>query len=158
MQIDGAVAANVKRLREERKWSTADLAGRLGVGRHITRDYERPRKGAPQRQFLWEEIVNLCAVFNVTIFQLVLPPEGHRTLPPGLEHLPLMVPQVIEARGSDFIKAQWRRDDRGMLLDVLIYPGFEPEHIDTLISMKARREEWLIEELKTLLSEKEKDQ
>lgn len=56
------------------------------------------------------------------------------------------------------MRAHWQRDDRGALLDVLIGPGFEPEHIDALISMKERREERLIEELKNLLTDKEKDQ
>jgi hypothetical protein len=136
----------------------AELAEKLGVSRHRVYDYERPRKGAKQRSFLWQEIVNLCAVFDVTIFELVLPEEGRRTVPTGWEHLPLVIPRVVDEEGSDEMKAHWRRDDRGMLLDVLIGSGFEPEHIDTLISMKAHREERLIEELKKLLGEKGKDQ
>lgn len=89
------VAPNVRRLREDRGWSTADLAGRLGVGRHVVRDYERKRKGATQRQFLWSEIVSLCAVFDATIFDLILPEKGHRTVPSGWEHLPLVIPKVV---------------------------------------------------------------
>lgn len=158
MSFDEVVAANLRRIREEKGLSVAELAEALGVGRHAVYDFERPRKGAQQRQFLWSEIVNLCAVFDVTIFELVLPEKGHRTVPDAWKHLPLVVPSVVDAEGSDEMRAHWRRDDRGMLLDVLIGPGFEPEHIDTLISMKARREERLIEELKTLFSEKEKDQ
>ena len=156
--MDEAVAANVKKLREARKWTTADLADRLRIGRHVARDYERPRKGAQQRQFLWEEIVNLCAVFNVTIFELVLPPKGQRTVPAGWEGLPLVIPRAVEAEGSNEMKAHWRRDERGMLSEILFGLRFEPDHIDELISMKARREERLIEELKALLREKGKDQ
>ena len=158
MSFDEVVAANVRRIREDQGLSVAKLAKKLGLGRHVVYDFERPRPGAAQRAFLWSEIVTLCTVLGVTIFELVLPPEGHRNVPAGWEHLPLLIPQVVETQGSDLMKAHWRRDDRGMLLDVLIGSGFEPEHIDTLISMKAHREERLIEELKKLLGEKGKDQ
>jgi hypothetical protein len=61
--------------------SISDLAERLGaegldVGEHVVRDFERPRKGQPQRSFSWEEIVALCYAFDTTLFELVLPPEG----------------------------------------------------------------------------------
>jgi hypothetical protein len=156
MNLDEIVAQNVTRLREDKSppWSVAELAKLLGVSRHRVYDYERPRKGAQQRPFLWQEIVNLCGVFNVTIFELVLPEKGQRSVPAGWEHLPLVIPSFVEAEGSDEMKAHWRQDDRGRLLEILIGPGFEPEHIDALNSMKARREEQLITELKNLLREK----
>lgn len=157
LRFDEVVAANVRRIREEQGLSVAELAKKLGLGRHVVYDFERPRQGAAQRAFLWSEIVTLCAVLDVTIFELVLPPEGHRTVPAGWEHLPLVIPDAVETQGSPLMKAHWRRDDRGMLLDVLIGPGMEL-NIDLLTSLRDEREERLIDELKTLLSEKGKNQ
>lgn len=158
MNVDEFVAANVKRIREDREWSTAELADRLSIGRHVARDYERPRKGAEQRQFLWSEIVSLCAVLDVTIFELVLPREGHRSVPEGWEDLRLVIPRVVEAEGTDEMKAHWRRDDRGRLMEVLFGAVFKPEHIDTFIAKKEARVERLMNELKSLfLSEGEEE-
>lgn len=76
MNLDEVVAANVRRIREDQKLSVADLADRLHVGRHIVYDYERPRPGAGQRQFLWSDLVKLCDALKVTLYELVLPPAG----------------------------------------------------------------------------------
>lgn len=56
--------------------SVTDLAQRMGVGRHLIYDFERPRAGADQRQFMWRDIVHLCIGLDVTLPELVLPPEG----------------------------------------------------------------------------------
>jgi transcriptional regulator with XRE-family HTH domain len=152
------VATNVRRLREERGWTTAELAKRLSVGSHVVRDYERPRKGSAQRQFLWSEIVTLCAVFGATIFELTLPPDGYRSVPEGWENLRFVIPRVVEAEGSDEMKAHWRQDDRGRLMEVLFGATFKPEHIDTFIAKKEARIEHLKKELKTLfMSEGEEE-
>lgn len=158
LRLNETVAGNVTRLREAKGWSRGDLASRLGVGPHVARDYERPRKGAPQRQFLWEEIFNLCAVLEATIFELVLPEVGRDTKPPGMEHLPLVIPQVINDKGSEEMWSHWGRDDRSIVLETLIGPGLEPEHLESLASMKRKREEKLIQELKNLLSEMEEEE
>ena len=76
MTSDQVIALNVRRLRDEAGISIRELADLLGVGEHVARDYERPRKGQPQRQFLWIDLVRLCYVLDVTLFDLVLPPEG----------------------------------------------------------------------------------
>jgi transcriptional regulator with XRE-family HTH domain len=76
MNVDQAIAHNVKRIRQDRGLSVAQLAKRLHVGRHLVYDYERPRPGAQQRQFLWSDLVKLCSALQVTLFELVLPPAG----------------------------------------------------------------------------------
>ncbi len=161
MNLNEIVAQNVTRLREDdsRGWSVAELAKLLGVSRHRVYDYERPRKGAQQRPFLWQEIVNLCGVFNVTIFELVLPEKGYRSVPAGWENLTLTIPSVVEAEGSDEMKAHWLQDDRQRLAELLVgIPDFDLKHVETINKIKADRENKLITELKTLLGEKEADQ
>lgn len=76
MNVNEVIAANVKRIREDRGLSRADLADRLGVGPHVVRDYERPRKGQPQREFTLTDLFTLCVVLETTLFELLLPPEG----------------------------------------------------------------------------------
>lgn len=78
------IAHNVERLRKaaEPELSFGKLAERLShtigkeIGEHVARDMVRPRKGQPQRSFSWDELVALCAVFDVLLFDLVLPPTG----------------------------------------------------------------------------------
>lgn len=74
--LDQVIAYNVRRLREERGWSRGWLAAYLGVGRHYVYDLEGGRADRSQREFKWSDLVGLCAVFQVTLFDLVLPPEG----------------------------------------------------------------------------------
>lgn len=73
--LDQVIAENVRRLREERRLSVAQLAARCGVHHQTIRDYEGARRGGRQRPFLWSELVRLCVAFEVTIFDLVLPVE-----------------------------------------------------------------------------------
>jgi len=74
--FDEVVAYNVRRLRKDAGLSIGEFAERLEIGEHVARDYERPRKGQPQRAFGWTEIVHMCLVLDTTLFDLVLPPEG----------------------------------------------------------------------------------
>ena len=70
------VARNVRDVRKKkRRLSVHQLAGKLGVGEHIVRDMERPRKGQSQREFTWSELVALCGALDTNLFELVLPPE-----------------------------------------------------------------------------------
>jgi transcriptional regulator with XRE-family HTH domain len=76
MTLDEVVAANVRRIRESHELSVAELAERMGVGRHLVYDMERPRPGAEQRQFTFWDLVSLCSALGTTLFELVLPPKG----------------------------------------------------------------------------------
>ena len=76
MNLDEVVASNVRRLREDQNLSIVDLAERMGVGRHLVYDMERPRPGADQRQFTFWDLVALCVALGTTLFELVLPPKG----------------------------------------------------------------------------------
>jgi transcriptional regulator with XRE-family HTH domain len=76
MTLDEVVAENVRAIREDRGLSVADLAERLGVGRHLVYDMERPRPGAAQRQFTFWDLVALCHALETTLFELVLPEKG----------------------------------------------------------------------------------
>jgi hypothetical protein len=72
--LDQVVARNMIRLREERRWSPTDLAKRLGY-KHVNPVSAREGrlKDRGQYQFLWQDIVALCLVFDVPIAELVLP-------------------------------------------------------------------------------------
>ncbi len=76
MTLDQVIASNVHRLRNEKHWTRQDLADRLGVTRHVVRDYEGRRAGRAQRPFRWTEIVALCYVLRVTLYELVLPADS----------------------------------------------------------------------------------
>jgi transcriptional regulator with XRE-family HTH domain len=85
------IAANVKRLRlgpnqDNPKYSVAEFAERLHVGRHAVYDYERPRRGR-RHSFTWSELVALCAALECSLFELVLPGEGETVdLPEWVAH------------------------------------------------------------------------
>ncbi len=148
---DQIVARNIRRIREEKGLSVADLAKSIGVGKHRVYDYERPRAGAAQRQFLWSEIVLLCAGLDVTIFELVLPDEGDRTISKWLDD---EVP--LPSWFSDELRDSFRGDDRGVMMHILFGVRFEPQEVDQLIKMRKDRIEGLLSELKDLLMEDEK--
>lgn len=80
--LDRIVAQNVRRLREEKKWSVATLAEELDRPKHVVYDMERPRKGQKQRAFSWGELVALCGALDTNLFELVLPPQGVRVVGP----------------------------------------------------------------------------
>jgi len=100
MTVDEVIAWNVRRVREIRGLSVVQLADRLSVGRHLVYDYERPRPGADQRQFLWSDLVKLCSALQVTLLELVLPPEGEEVdmLGPAVTEL---FPIAADATGDD---------------------------------------------------------
>ncbi len=72
LTLDEVVSYNVRRL--SKGFSVTELARRLDVGRGRVYDMRRARPGKPQRQFLWTDLVALCAALDVTLFDLVLPP------------------------------------------------------------------------------------
>lgn len=76
MTLDEVIAANVRALRRRDNLRVEALAAKLGIGAAVVRDMERPRTDRGQREFRWSELVALCAAFNVTLFDLVLPPAG----------------------------------------------------------------------------------
>jgi len=139
MDIDRVVAHNLRRLREEKGVSVAELARDLGVGKHLIYDFERPRRGKEQRQFLWSEIVMLCRGLGVTIFELVLPASGEAMGIPG------------SMGGSQEFQQWWNPDERGFLMETLFGIQFEPEDIDKLVDMRQRRVEKMAGELLQLL-------
>lgn len=73
--LDDVVAANVRRLREERNLSVIELANLLNVRRELVYDYERKRAGR-QRPFHLVDLYRLCVGLDVTLFDLLLPPPG----------------------------------------------------------------------------------
>lgn len=148
---DEIVARNLRRIREEKKISVAELANRIGVGKHRIYDFERPRAGAAQRQFLWSEIVLLCAGLGVTIFELVLPDEGERTVGNWLDD---EVP--LPSWFSDQLRDSFRGDDREVMMEILFGLRFKPHDIDQLIKMRKTRIEAILDELTSLLKEDEK--
>lgn len=76
MHINKVAADNVRRIREEKGLTVAELAERLGVGKHKVYDYERPRKGSAQREFTLMDLFDLCLVLETNLFELLLPPVG----------------------------------------------------------------------------------
>ncbi len=128
--VDEVVAYNVRRLREEKGLSVAQLAERLPVGRHVVYDYERPRQGSEQRQFLWKEIFFLCAVLDVTLFELVLPPAGV-----DLEHFESGRSVQEAAERADLGElASLRMDARTELAFILF--GVDAKHVQPAVLRK----------------------
>lgn len=76
LSLDEIVARNVRFLRKDRDLSVRELAAKLGVSRSQVYDMERPRPGREQREVKWSELVALIDALGVTLFELVLPPEG----------------------------------------------------------------------------------
>ena len=73
---DGVIADNITRLRENKKdWTQTELAKNLRVSKHVVLDYEGRRKGRRQRPFRWSELIELCYLLDVTLYELVLPPD-----------------------------------------------------------------------------------
>lgn len=77
MSLDEIVALNLRGLigGQDRKVSVARVAEHLGVSRAQVYDMLRPRPGRSHREFKWSEIVKLARLFDVLVFDLVLPPE-----------------------------------------------------------------------------------
>jgi hypothetical protein len=86
--VDEVVGGNLRRLREAqkpRKWSRKRLAeeynriappGSREWNRWRVEDLERSRPGRSTAPILWSELVTLCIVFGVLLWDLVLPAEG----------------------------------------------------------------------------------
>ena len=72
---DRVIVENIKRLRKEKGWTQTKLAKRLGVSKHVVLDYEGRREGRRQRPFKWSELIELCYLLDVTLYELVLPPD-----------------------------------------------------------------------------------
>ena len=71
---DEVIANNITRIRDKKKdWTQTELAKRLGVSKHVVLDYEGGRKGRRQRPFRWSELIELCYLLDVTLYELVLP-------------------------------------------------------------------------------------
>jgi transcriptional regulator with XRE-family HTH domain len=70
MTPNDALMANTKRLRKERGWTQAELAGRWGVTLNVATNLEGRRKG---REFSVNEAVALAGVFGVTLADLLEP-------------------------------------------------------------------------------------
>lgn len=76
MTPDEVVASRLRELvKNDRDLSTKVLAQKLGIGEDQARDMQRPRRGRAQRAFTWLELVQLCEALDMSLFELVLPPE-----------------------------------------------------------------------------------
>ena len=76
MTLDEVIARNVTRLRKAKEWTMPTLARKLEVTRHDVLAYEGRRHDRPQRPFRWSELVELCYIFGVTLYELVLPADS----------------------------------------------------------------------------------
>ena len=73
LTVDEIIAHNFTRLSE--RYSVTGLAKALGVGRGLVYDMKGPRGKRPQRQFLWSDLVMICATLDIDLYELVLPPD-----------------------------------------------------------------------------------
>ena len=75
MSFDEVVGENVKRLRRSRKMTAAGLADELTdwTGWRYTRYTVLDLEGRRERQVRWSELVALCNIFKVPLWELVLP-------------------------------------------------------------------------------------
>lgn len=76
--LDEVVGDNIKRLRISRHWRAEELAEKLTsvLERPYTRFTVADLEGRRKREIRWTELAALCSVFNVALWDLVLPPEG----------------------------------------------------------------------------------
>ncbi|MCH8984673.1 MAG: hypothetical protein IH943_11345 [Acidobacteria bacterium] len=81
--LDDVVAANFKRLTKDYK--AADLAKAIGVHRTLIYDMRGPREGRSQRQFLWSDLVAICAALDIDLYELALPPDDGESVAPPYE-------------------------------------------------------------------------
>ena len=78
--FDRVVALNIKRLRNERRWTAAELAEMLTqvLERRYTRSMMGDMEGRRERAVRWSEVVALSVIFDVPLWELVLPEKGER--------------------------------------------------------------------------------
>ena len=78
--MDEVVAYNIKRLRidKSRGWTATELAEKLTevLDREYTRFMVSDMEGRRERAVRWTEVAALCSVFDVRLWDLVLPPDG----------------------------------------------------------------------------------
>jgi DNA-binding Xre family transcriptional regulator len=143
------IASNVLRIFEEKKWSVTRLAEQLGVGRQIVYDYLGPRPGSAQRKFLWSDLAGLCLALDVTLFDLVLPPEGEKS--GGTNWLASVAQEV----GRNDLAAQLDPDDRTILSEVLfgITPKLGENFITTVKNLQRREQEKLRDMVTSMFDE-----
>ena len=102
MTLDQVIASNVTRLRETKRWTMNDLADRLDVSRHDVLAYEGRRADRPQRPFRWSELVALCYVLKVTLFELVLPADSETEV-----REPALFPlQIVDVAGFGWPRSE----------------------------------------------------
>lgn len=144
MTIDEMIARNVRRVREARGLSVAQLAARLKVGRHLVYDYERPRPGAEQRQFLWSDLLKLCSSLQVTLFELVLPPAGVELERPGM--VEELWPIAADVTGKD------ARSRLGWLLFGVDGNKLDPDALATFAMLRKRDHDEMVEGINKALA------
>ena len=88
LTLDQVVAQNIKKLRKARleeantltakRWTATAMAERLTekLGRKYSRYTVADLEGRREREIRWVELAALCAIFDVALWDLVLPPEG----------------------------------------------------------------------------------
>ena len=76
--LDKVVGYNLNKLRLKRNWTATELAEQLTevTGKPYTRFMVADLEGRRERAVRWVELAALCAIFDVALWDLVLPPEG----------------------------------------------------------------------------------
>jgi transcriptional regulator with XRE-family HTH domain len=146
MTVDEVIARNVRRVREARGLSVGQLADRLSVGRHLVYDYERPRPGAEQRQFLWSDLVKLCGALQITVFELVLPPTGEEVdmLGPAVTEL---FPIAAEVTGQD------ARSRLGWMLFGVDGNNLNATNLEKLVRLRKQSHDKMVDGINDVLDE-----
>lgn len=129
--LDVAIARNVKRLREEKKWSRRTLAKVLHVSANRVSDMEEPREGREQREFRWWELVALCGALDCTLYELVLPKEGEQLV--RSSKVPLVVAELDDGGFGKAVVGN--RDEMAWRLF-----GLPPNYVNDKGLMKRLRE------------------
>jgi hypothetical protein len=87
--IDQVISRNLKKLREDRKWSRRVLAEKLTLASDRTWklsrivDLEGGRARRPPAPVQWRELVSFCMVFEVPLWSLVLTEPGSLVITAG---------------------------------------------------------------------------
>lgn len=117
--LDQVVADNIKALRtaDGRRWTATELAEKLSAvtGHEYTRFTVADLEGRREREIRWSELVALALIFDVPLWDLVLPPESAlvdmRLPTSGDAGLLTSTGEVVDIETPNSVRINTDRDD-----------------------------------------------
>ena len=112
--LNEVVAENIKRLRtsDSRRWTATELAEKLTVVLELsyTRFTVADLEGRREREIRWSEVVAMCSIFDVPLWELVLPQKGDRVMTRTLTKGDITDPRFAEIELKETVSVAMDRD------------------------------------------------